>query len=248
VKAPAQMAGGVRPHSTGGRVAGQGNARRNRRSWAESPRASSSGLKASVHRPLRAGTTMRRAAGRGYRLIHDLRRCKPRFGEVFHRSSTDRPHETTGEGGHQRWAPGGRRRPARPTAGEGDGRSATPAPRGSTRPLGSLARDRDRTQETTPPRGDAHLLSDPSPGRGRPGGRRAPPPSRGRGSPAGTTKRPKEPIGPPIRFRRCKHRRLGSVRPRSVVDTADASTGDAAFGPSWPLRAETTMAPRARSR
>ena len=36
----------------------QGNARRNRRTLAESPRASSSGLKASAHRPLRAGITM----------------------------------------------------------------------------------------------------------------------------------------------------------------------------------------------
>ena len=37
---------------------GHENARRNRRSWAESPRASSGSLKASVHRPLRARTTM----------------------------------------------------------------------------------------------------------------------------------------------------------------------------------------------
>ena len=44
-----------------GQRRGQGNARRNRRSSAESPRASSSGLKASVHRPLRARTTMRPA-------------------------------------------------------------------------------------------------------------------------------------------------------------------------------------------
>ena len=36
----------------------QGNARRNRRTLAESPRASSSGLKASAHRPLRARITM----------------------------------------------------------------------------------------------------------------------------------------------------------------------------------------------
>ena len=34
---------------------------------------------------------------------------------------------------------------------------------------------------------------------------------------AGTTKRPKEPIDPSARFRRCKHLRLGSVEPRSVA-------------------------------
>jgi hypothetical protein len=39
-------------------ASGHENARRNRRSWAESPRASSGSLKASVHRPLRARPTM----------------------------------------------------------------------------------------------------------------------------------------------------------------------------------------------
>ena len=61
-----------------------------------------------------------------------------------------------------------------------------------------------------------------------------------------TAKRPKEPIGPPARFRRCKHLRLGSVEPRSVVVAADASTCDDAFGPSWPLRAEPTVRARWR--
>ena len=62
----------------------------------------------------------------------------------------------------------------------------------------------------------------------------------------GATKRPKEPIGPLARFRRCKHLRLGSFEPRSVVVTADASTCDHAFGPSWPLRAEPTVRARWR--
>ena len=55
---------------------------------------------------------------------------------------------------------------------------------------------------------------------------------------ADAQKRPKEPIGPPVRFRRCKHLRLGSAVPRSVAAAADASTCDVAFGPSWPLRAK----------
>ncbi len=51
----------ARSSSPGG---GHGNARRNRRSSTESPRASSSGLKASVHRPLRARPTMTAARHR----------------------------------------------------------------------------------------------------------------------------------------------------------------------------------------
>ena len=58
---------------------------------------------------------------------------------------------------------------------------------------------------------------------------------------ADAQKRPKEPIGPLVRFRRCKHLRLGSAVPRSVVAAADASTCDVAFGPSWPLRAKPTI-------
>ena len=65
--------------SSSGPGGGHGNARRNRRSSAESPRASSSGLKASVHRPLRARPTMTAARHGGYRLIHDLRGCEPRI-------------------------------------------------------------------------------------------------------------------------------------------------------------------------
>ena len=82
---------GLRPRCWGraaARGGGQENARRNRRSWAESPRASSNGLKASGQRPLRARTTM--AAG-GRSLLAAYPRpwnFRARIGGVFHRSST----------------------------------------------------------------------------------------------------------------------------------------------------------------
>ena len=165
---------------------GQGNARRNRRSSAESPESKlqrSQGFGPSA--PSGKTNYDPPRPHPGYRLIHDLRRfARPES----RRFSTARP-------------------PCRRRAAE---RSA-----GAGRVSWTASRVTGRRCRRSPDRADP--------------------------DPAGARKRPKEPIDPLVRGRRCKHLRLGSIVPRSVLVAADASTCDAAVGPSWPLRARPTI-------